>query len=68
MRIQNVSTYNPNFVGKEQKFIKIANHFAPELKVSAEPAKEPPRNSLEKLGHSLKYVINRLYYYFFCKP
>lgn len=57
MRIQNVSTYNPNFVGKEQKIIKTANRLAPELKVSAKPAKEPPKTFLEKLGRGLEYVI-----------
>lgn len=68
MRVQKVSTYNPNFTNKEQNFIRIGKTLVPVLKVSAEPSKEPPKTFLEKLHQGLKYVVNRLYYYCFCKP
>ncbi len=68
MRAQNISTYNPVFTNKKHNIGKIGKNLAPVLKVSAEPAKEPPKTSLEKLGYGLKYIIDRLYYYCFCKP
>ena len=67
MRLQNVSTYNPVFTNKKQNIRKFGKNLVPVLKVSAEPAKEPPKTLLEKLGYGLKYIIDRLYYYCFCK-
>lgn len=68
MRVQNISTFNSSFVGKEQNLKNFSNNFVPIVKISAEPAKEPPKTFLEKLGRGLRYVVNRLYYYCFCKP
>ena len=66
MKVQRVASYNPNFLGKEQKYKQIGNKLVPIHKITATPASEPPKTFFGKVGHCIKYVIDRLYYYCFC--
>ncbi len=66
VQVNKVSGYNLNFTGKGQKYIQEGRTLIPIPKVSAQNSPEPPKTFLGKVGHFLKHIIDRLYYYCFC--
>ncbi len=66
MQISQVTSYNPNFTGKEQRYFQIGKTLVPIHKVSADPSPEPPKTFLGKVGNGIKYILDKLYYYCFC--